>query len=266
MSETNIEFLAILRHYFKQGLKATEAARKIREFEGENSISDRTAQNWFKRFKEGDLSLQIQHRCGRPSTVDFQALREAVEAYPSTSTRRLSSDLGPSKDTICRALHQLQKINKRCREVPHELTPEQARRRVEICKQLLQNTLDFRFFKRIVTCDEKWIYLRNPDTSNQWLDVGDPGLPVAKRGRFEKKIMLCVWWNYEGVIHFELVLNGRSINAELYSEKLDRMYDKLKEKYPALINRNRALLQQDNAKPHTAIQTKEKISLLLRSF
>ncbi len=64
------------------------------------------------------------------------------------------------------------------------------------------------------------------------------------------------------MIHFELVPNGRTIDADLYCAQLDRMYAALGEKYPALINRKRVLLQQDNAKPHTAKQTKEKIKNL----
>ena len=40
------------------------------------------------------------------------------------------------------------------------------------------------------------------------------------------------------------------------------MYAALSEKYPALVNRKRVLLQQDNAKPHTAKQTMEKIKEL----
>jgi hypothetical protein len=46
---------------------------------------------------------------------------------------------------------------------------------------------DHRFIKRIVTCDEKWIYLNNPDLQKQWLDKGQLPVPVAKRERFEKK-------------------------------------------------------------------------------
>lgn len=80
-----------------------------------------------------------------------------------------------------------------------------------------------------------------------------------KRGRFDKKVMLCVWWNFQGVIHYELLPDGFSINAELYSQQLDRMYASLQKKYPAVINRRRGLLIQDNAKPHVAIRTKEKI-------
>ena len=37
------------------------------------------------------------------------------------------------------------------------------------------------------------------------------------------------------------------------------MYAELSRKYPALVNRKRVLLQPDNAKPHTARRTKEKI-------
>ena len=52
---------------------------------------------------------------------------------------------------------------------------------------------------------------------------------------------------------------GKSIDSKLYSSQLDRMYEKLKEKYPSLTNRKRALLQQDNTKPHTANRTAEKL-------
>jgi hypothetical protein len=40
---------------------------------------------------------------------------------------------------------------------------------------------DHRFIKRIVTCNEKWIYLNNPDLHKQWLDKGQLPVPVAKR-------------------------------------------------------------------------------------
>jgi hypothetical protein len=71
--------------------------------------------------------------------------------------------------------------------------------------------------------------------------------------------MLRVWWNFEGVIHFQLVPNNRAIDAELYSAQLDRMYAEVNRKYPALVNREQILLQQDNASPHTAKKAKEKL-------
>jgi IS30 family transposase len=53
---------------------------------------------------------------------------EAAEQQPSTSTRRLSDTLGPSKSTIHRHITGLRKIYKSCRVVHPELTAEQAKR------------------------------------------------------------------------------------------------------------------------------------------
>jgi histone-lysine N-methyltransferase SETMAR len=95
------------------------------------------------------------------------------------------------------------------------------------------------FIKRIVTCDEKWIYLNNPDLQKQWLHKGQLPVSVAKRERFEKKVLLCVWWNYKGVIYYELVPDGHTINAEVYSQQLEKMNTVLPKKDSVLVNRKR---------------------------
>ena len=66
MSELNIEIRAILRHYWKQGYKAAEAARKICEVECEGTVEIHASQIWFQKFNNGDLSLQKKIRTGRP--------------------------------------------------------------------------------------------------------------------------------------------------------------------------------------------------------
>jgi transposase len=140
-----------------------------RDVEGEGAVSERTAQRWFKRFASGNLSLEDEQRPGRPRIWDSEGTKEAAEQQPSTSTRRLSDTLGPSKITIHLHLTALRKIYKSCRIVPQELTAEQAQRRVEFCRKLLQLPKDHGVIKRIVTCDNKWIYLNNPDQQNNGL-------------------------------------------------------------------------------------------------
>jgi hypothetical protein len=58
------------------------------------------------------------------------------------------------------------------------------------------------------------------------------------------------------------VPDGYTISAEVYSQQLEKMYTVLLEKYPALVNRKHTLLQQDNARPHTAKKTLQKIEEL----
>jgi hypothetical protein len=208
------EVRVLLKHYWKQNYKAAAAAKKY-DVEGEGAVNERKAQIWFKRFASSNLSLENERSLRRPRIWDSEATKQAAEQQPSTSMCRLSDTLGSSKISIHRQLTALGKIYNSCTVVPHELTAEQAQRRVEFCRKLLQLPKDHRFIKRIVTRDGKGIYLNNPDIQKQWLDKGQLPVPVAKREGFGKKVHLCVWWNYEGLIYYKLVPDGRTINAEV---------------------------------------------------
>jgi len=98
---------------------------------------------------------------GKPRPLNDEVLFQQVERHPKSSTQHLSSE--PS---ACH-LHQLGFVNRRPRLIPHKLTEEQAKKRVTICKQLLANVQGLRFWRRIVTEDEKWIFFYNPDNRNQ---------------------------------------------------------------------------------------------------
>jgi hypothetical protein len=105
----------------------------------------------------------------------------------------LATELLVSKSTIWNHLHRIGKANRRARKVPRELTAEQKQRRIDLCRQLRQNALDARFYRRIITCDEKWIFFQNPDHANQWIIPGQPALPVPKKKFFwEKGYVKCL--------------------------------------------------------------------------
>ena len=81
--------------------------------------------------------------------------------------------------------------------------------------------MDDRFIRRIVICDEIWAYYCNPNTSKQWLGPCQPAKVIVKNNWFNPNIMLYVWWNFEGVIHWEFVPNGHTVDADLYSQQLE---------------------------------------------
>jgi hypothetical protein len=138
MEMEKYEVRVLHRHYWKQNCKAVSAAKKVCDVEGEGAVNERTAQRLFERCASGNLSLEVEQRPKRPPIWDSEATKEAAEQRPPTSTRRLSDTLGPSKSTIHRHLTAVGKIYKSCRILPHELTAEQAQRRVEFCRILLQ--------------------------------------------------------------------------------------------------------------------------------
>ena len=113
---------------------------------------------------------------------------------------------------------------------------------------------------RIVTGDEKWIVYFNIKNKRQWLDPGQTPIPTPKNKTHAKKILLCVWWDIKGIIHFELLEENQTINSGLYIEQLTRLEEALNQKRPALVNRKGLILHHDNARPHVAKNVIQKIN------
>ncbi|EPB76081.1 transposase [Ancylostoma ceylanicum] len=96
----------------------------------------------------------------------------------------------------------------------------------------------------------------------QWLRSCQKPIPVPKPSLSQQKVMLCVWWWIGGIIHWELVASGHTIDAETYCIQLQRVNDKMRQAGLRHLFRRGPILQQDNARPHTALQTLEKIQEL----
>ncbi|KAF2355749.1 Transposase type 1 [Trinorchestia longiramus] len=111
----------------------------------------------------------------------------------------------------------------------------------------LRNTND-PFLDRIVTCDEKWVLYDNRKRSGQWLDRDEPPKHF--------------WWSAIGVIHYSFLGDNETINAERYCNDIAVMHARLSEKRPALVNRRGPILLHDNARPHVARMTVQKLTEL----
>ena len=84
------------------------------------------------------------------------------------------------------------------------------------------------FFHRLLTFDETWIRYDNPKRKNQWLSSGQPPQTTPKPDIHGKKIMLCYWWNSNGLVHYELLKPGETVTSDLYVKQLIRGNEALK--------------------------------------
>jgi [histone H3]-lysine36 N-dimethyltransferase SETMAR len=155
--------------------------------------------------------------------------------------------------------------------VPHRLSAANKAKRVQIATELL-NRYDLGTLQldSIVTGDEKWVLYVNVVRRRSWVPEGGTPTPTAKPGLHPKKCLLSFFWDTEGkvffenlfflgVVHWEIVPDGRTINAEFYCEQLDRVEAALQEKRSH--NQDVKFLH-DNATPHTAKVTKTKLNQL----
>nr|KAF6355205.1 hypothetical protein mMyoMyo1_011395 [Myotis myotis] len=113
------------------------------------------------------------------------------------------------------------KILKEAKWVPQQLKKKrQMENRKVISKMLLQWHERNSTVHRIVTGDEKWIYFEIPKLTKSWVDPGQPATSTVRPNHFGKKTMLCVWWDQEGVVYYELLKPGETINTDRYLQQI----------------------------------------------
>ena len=71
--------------------------------------------------------------------------------------------------------------------------------------------------------------------------------------------MLCIWWDWKGVLYYELLPENQTINSNKYCSQLDQLKAALNEKHPELVNRKRIIFHQDNSRPHVSLMTRQKL-------
>jgi histone-lysine N-methyltransferase SETMAR len=72
--------------------------------------------------------------------------------------------------------------------------------------------------------------------------------------------MVSVWWFAGGIIYHKFLDQGCSIDAKVYCSELEEMNIRLRDKQPRLINQRGPILLHDNARPHVAQLTLQKLN------
>lgn len=171
----------------------------------------------------------------------------------------MATKLGCSHDTVHRHLVKLDLIQKLGKWLPHRLTDDQKWQRMTICSSLLSRKSDKEWIKQIVTGDEKWVLYVNHTSKRQWLPREATPEPDIRLGPHPKKVMLSVFWDFKGIIWYELLPSGTTINANIYSSQLQKLAEQVRSKRR---EKSKVLLLHDNARPHVAKSTREKLKRL----
>lgn len=146
------------------------------------------------------------------------------------------------------------KVSKLGRWVPHTLSEKNKADRLRIASDLLNRyESDNLNLDSIVTGDEKWVLYVNVIRRRQWVNMFEEAAGTSKAGLHPKKCLLSLFWDTEGLVHWEILPKGQTINAQTYCLQLERLRGALEEKRP---HKQNVLFLHDNATPHTAKITK----------
>lgn len=257
----------VLIFFFNWKKSAAEAHRSLVEVYGESAPSDKSCREWFRRFKNGDFSVEDKERPGQPKKFEDAELEELLDQDPCQTQQELAGSLGVTQQAISVRLENMGMVQKQGNWVPYELKPRDVEKRFFISGLLLERQQRKGFLHRVVTGDEKWIHYDNPKKRKYYARPGE-SLPststsTPKSNIHGLKVMVCVWWDQTGIVYYELLKPGETINGERYRLQLMRLSRALREKRPETIERHdKVILLHDNARPHVAIVVKNYLETL----
>lgn len=253
------EIRYILKFYFLKGKNATQAVKKICGVYGAKTVSERTAREWFGRFRGGNFDVTDAPRSGRPIVDKDFEIQKIIEKDRHISSYDIAESLGICQQTVLKHLKDLGYKKKLDIWVPHNLSEKNLSDRIFVCENLLKRYEMDPFLKRLITGDEKWIRYDNNVRKRSWSKSGEASQTTTKQRLTPRKIMMSVWWDWKGIVYYELLEPGQTIDSAFYCAQLTRLNQSIQKKRPELYNKKGVVFHQDNARSHTSLMTQQKL-------
>ena len=163
---------------------------------------------------------------GRPTSITSQKVQEIKELLDKDrriTVREVSQGVDCSVGTVHTIIHESLNIRRFCaRWIPKMLSECQKAQRVESCRRFVQRfeREGQDFLSRIVTADETWISLYEPESKEQSTMWKTPGSPSSKKFKVSLSTatqMFIMFFDIHGVIlsyartggHSKLLLKGK---------------------------------------------------------
>lgn len=257
---TNYDLRTSLLFCYRLKKNASESHRMLVEAYGEHAFGRTQCNEWFNKFKSGDFDVRNEERGRPPKKFEDDELQALLDEDDGQTQEMLAEQLNVDRRTVGKRLKAMRKILKVGRWVPHELTERQQENRKTTCEVLLARFKRKSFLHRIVTGDEKWVYFNNPKRKKSYVDRGGKAKSTPRPDRFGRKAMLCVFWDQRGVIWYDLLQPGQTVNGDRYQQQLADLNRSIRQKRPEYETRqHKVIFLDDNAPPHRTRATKELV-------
>lgn len=261
----------VIKFLAAEGVKPAEILRRLTAQFGEETLSRARVFAWHKQFVEGRERVENESHDRRPRTSitagNIDSVRQLVEGDRRLTTSDIAIEVGISYGSTYSILSEELGYRKVCaRWVPRLLTVDQKLNRFQVCERLLAR---FReegdpFLSHIVTCDETWVHHYTPESkqaSMEWRKKGETGPVKAKSRLSAGKVLATVFFDQRGLLHLDFLHERRTINATYYCQILTEVRLAYRRKRRDLPMR-KVILLHDNARPHTAALTVQKLEQL----
>ena len=143
-----------------------------------------------------------------------------METEPVTTTREDAKELKINHSTVIWHLKKIEKMKKRDKWVPHELTTNKKIIVLKCCLLIFYAAISR------LDCDKQWKvdFIQQP--AQGW-DQEEVPKHFPKPNMHQKKIMVTVQWSAASLIHYSFLSPHKTITSEKYAQQIDEMHWKL---------------------------------------
>jgi len=120
--------------------------------------------------------------------------------------------------------------------VPQILTNDKKQRRLYISSDLLRNA---EMLDTVTTGGETWCFQYDWITKlliMQWKTQNSPQPKKERMSRSQVKTMLVCFFDHKGLVHYEFIAQGQTVNQQWYLKVLTRLRESIRRKRPGLIS------------------------------
>ncbi|GFV65234.1 histone-lysine N-methyltransferase SETMAR [Trichonephila clavipes] len=199
MEVNKVKIRFFLRCFFDKGENAIQVAEIENSVYGADTVTDNYQQIWFRRFRSGIFDVKGAPRTGRHFIENVDKITEIIEVDLHISSRSIDHKL------VLKHLRRVGFKKKLDVWVPHQLTQKNTTDRISICKALAKWNEIKPILKRMVTGDKKRVTYYNIVRKRSWSKCGEAAQTVAKPGLSARKVLLYIWWNWKGIIYYQLL-------------------------------------------------------------
>jgi [histone H3]-lysine36 N-dimethyltransferase SETMAR len=259
--DRKIEQRICIKFCYKIGKSASETLNLLKVAFGIENVNKSSTFRWYSRFKNGIDSVKDKEHVGRPilhrKPENVTQISNLIKENPRIGLRDIEEATGISKSligTIVKDDLQLRKTPSKF--VPKMLTFQQKENRIDASKNMLEMVeQDPNWKEKIITGDETWVYGYDPETKRQSMEWKGKDEPRTKKSRLCKsknKVLLVTFFDIKGIVHYEYLEEGQTINKEIYLNILRRLRESIRLKRKEMWSSKNWILHHDNARPHTA--------------
>ena len=137
------DFQAMMHFDYCHGKSFQECFQSLKHCFGDQSPPTATVFRWLREFMSGERTLEDDDRCGRMATTvtleNVYRVQSLIKKDPKMAYTEIQDIMNISSGSLTRILHDCLGARKPCaRWVPHNLSEEQKRGRVDWCTHMLR--------------------------------------------------------------------------------------------------------------------------------